>query len=130
MTDSPDEDPLAFTPVPNLRPRHDGWSAERQRMFIQALAVMGAVASAARAAGMSVQSAHMLRKRPGADSFAAAWDAALFQGRQRVWDIAMDRALNGVVKPRFYRGRQVGTKRSFDYRLGSVLNQLALAVWC
>lgn len=117
MTDSSEPDPLAFTPVPNLRPRHDGWSAERQRMFVQALAVMGAVAGAARAVGMSVQSANLLRKRPGAESFAAAWDAALFQSQQRVFDIAMDRAVNGIVKTRYYRGKPVGTKRVFDYRL-------------
>ena len=44
------------------------------------------VASAAKAVGMSVASAYALRKRAGAESFAAAWDTAMDVARDRVWD--------------------------------------------
>jgi hypothetical protein len=64
----------AFDPVP-VRARHDGWTAERQRTFLAALARTGCVRSAAREAKMSRKSAYQLRRRAGAGSFAAAWDA-------------------------------------------------------
>jgi hypothetical protein len=65
-----------FTPVP-VRTRRDGWTAERQRLFIRALAQSPCIDAAARAAGMSRERAYRLRRRPGAESFAAAWDSIL-----------------------------------------------------
>lgn len=109
MTES---DPLAFTPVPTAR-RHDGWAPERQADFIAQLARCGVVSAAARAVGMSPKLAYTLRKRPGADSFAAAWDRAAQEGTCRACDTAIDRALNGVARPVFYRGRQVGERRVY-----------------
>jgi hypothetical protein len=29
----------------------------------------------------------------------------------------MDRALNGISTPRFYKGKQIGTRHHFDHRL-------------
>jgi molybdenum-dependent DNA-binding transcriptional regulator ModE len=46
--------------------RHDGWTPERQRLFLVALAAMGTVDSAAQAVGMSRISAYNLKKRVGA----------------------------------------------------------------
>ncbi|MGI4732852.1 MAG: hypothetical protein ACRYFW_14050 [Janthinobacterium lividum] len=115
--DDPDADPLAFTPVATGSTRHDGWTAQRQRQFVVALSVMGVVGRAARAVGMGAASAYRLRGRPGADEFAAAWDTALAQGRDRAWDVAMDRAVNGIAVPRFYRGRQVATVHRLDNRM-------------
>ena len=43
-------DPIPFEPV-KLRPRHDGWTAERQYRFIQALAETGCVEEACRRVG-------------------------------------------------------------------------------
>jgi hypothetical protein len=63
-----------FLPVP-LRARADGWTAERQGLFIGFLAETGSVAEAARRVGMSRESAWRLRRRAGAASFAHAWDA-------------------------------------------------------
>ena len=110
-------EPIAFDPVPLQRVRRDGWTPERQQRFITALRLTGVVAAAARAVGVSVQSAYRLRERAGAASFAAAWDAAQREGSDRAFDAAIDRALNGYDAPRFYRGRQVGTVRRFDHRL-------------
>lgn len=67
---------LHFAPVP-LKSRHDGWSPDLQRRFVLALAEGAGVGAAARSAGKNRQTAYALRKRPGAGSFAAAWDAAL-----------------------------------------------------
>ena len=115
MTESPDI--LAFAPVPSASARHDGWTPARQREFIDQLARIGVVAAAARAVGLSAKSAYALRKRAGAESFAAAWDAALAEGRDNATDTAIDRALNGVATPVFYRGRQIGERRRFNDRL-------------
>lgn len=127
MTDSPppsanvpEVDPdsaYAFAPVPTRKARHDGWTPLRQRQFIAALAAMGVVDRAAKAVGMSGASAYNLRKRPGAEGFAAAWDAALQEGRDRAFDVAMDRATRGYLTPRYYAGRFVGTTHRLDNRM-------------
>jgi hypothetical protein len=108
---------LAFTPVPNPSNRHDGWTPQRQRDFITALAIAGTVQRAVRAVGMSRQSLYKLRERPGADSFIAAWDIALSLSYDRVFALAMDRAINGITIPRYYKGRQIGTIHRPDLRL-------------
>jgi hypothetical protein len=67
---------------PKIRPktRRDGWTAQRQLRFLDALARTGSVTKAARAAGMSRESAYRLRARKDGALFAAAWDRAL-EGR-------------------------------------------------
>lgn len=109
-------DPLAFTPVPR-RYRHDGWTAERQRGFIRALAETGSVKAAARRIGKTTEGAYQMRLHPGADSFRAAWEAALASGVQRLTDIAMERAVEGVPIPVFHKGEQVGERRWYNDRL-------------
>ncbi|HEU0045126.1 hypothetical protein [Sphingomonas sp.] len=117
MTESPRPDPIPFTPVPTASTRHDGWTPQRQRQFIRALAAMGVVAAAARAVGKSATAAYNLRARPGAEEFAGAWDIALNMGQDRAFELAVDRAINGYHAPRYYRGREVGTVHRFDMRL-------------
>ncbi|MGN6269102.1 MAG: hypothetical protein ACTHM0_04320 [Sphingomonas sp.] len=106
-----------FTPVPLTRRRHDGWTAERQRAFIAALAETGMIAAAARAAGMGVTSAYNLRRRPGAESFARAWTLAETDARRRAYELILEQALCGTTRPRFYRGRFVSTVHALDTRL-------------
>ncbi len=72
---------LHFDPVP-LRARHDGWTPELQRDFILRLARGHRPDEAARRLGKSRQTAYVLRGKPGAESFAAAWDAALSYARR------------------------------------------------
>jgi hypothetical protein len=86
-----------FTPVPLARVRHDGWTPERQRLFLIALAAMGTVDSAAQAVSMSRVSAYKLKGREGAESFAAEWDRAIGFGKAMQYDYAMERAINGVT---------------------------------
>jgi len=105
-----------FTPVP-LRSRRDGWTAERQRAFIAALRRTHSISKAARAAGMSRKSAYRLRERPGAQSFAAAWDKAFAarppRGPSSV-SLLWHRAFYGVTRP-IYRGcEQIGTVNKPD----------------
>lgn len=107
----------AFVPVPRKRDRHDGWTAGRQRDFLEALAHYGIVSAAAEKVGKSAASAYRLRKAEGGESFDAAWDEALSIGMMRLQDIAMDRAINGVAVPRFYKGEVVGEVRWYDNRL-------------
>jgi len=73
---------IAFTPVP-LRLRADGWSRELQLAFVHALAEGAKPGEAARALGKNRQNAYALRRRPGAESFAAAWDEAVAFARRR-----------------------------------------------
>lgn len=105
-----------FTPVP-VRARHDGWTPARQAAFIAALTRSGCVAESCRHVGKTPRSAYTLRERPGAESFAAAWDAALASGVRQIGDAALGRAIHGVAKPVFYRGRQIGERRHFNDRL-------------
>ena len=67
---------IAFTPVP-LRRRADGWSPDMQLRFIVALSHGLTPGEAARSVGKNRQNAYALRNRPGAESFAAAWDAVV-----------------------------------------------------
>lgn len=107
---------LAFAPVPRKH-RFDGWTADRQRAFIAALAETGSVKAAAARINMSTEGAYYLRRQPGADAFRAAWEAALATGVQRLTDIALDRAIEGVPVPVFHKGEQVGEKRWYNDRL-------------
>ncbi|WP_374944435.1 hypothetical protein [Sphingomonas sp.] len=107
----------AFTPVPRRKPRHDGWTAARQRAFIEALAQTGSVSHAAARVNMAAEGAYQLRRAPGSESFRAAWAAALDYGVQHLADLAIDRARDGVAVPIFHDGKQVGEKRWYNDRL-------------
>lgn len=68
--------PGFFHPVP-VRSRRDGWTVVRQCCFLAHLYLTGSVLGAARAVGMSRESAYRLRARAGAEGFAAQWDRVL-----------------------------------------------------
>jgi len=106
-----------FLPVPRKSARHDGWTPERQRGFIQALMDTGSVKSAAHAVNMTPEGAYALRRHPGGASFRKAWEQALAAGIQRLEDLAMDRALNGEEVPVYSYGKLVGTRRVYNDRL-------------
>ena len=108
-----------FKWVPVLRrPRSDGWTPQRQVDFIAALADTGCVEQAARDVGMSVVSCYRLRRLPGAEAFAQAWEAAIAQAAQRLVDVAFERAIHGTTEPVFNReGIQIGLRRRQSDRL-------------
>lgn len=105
-----------FDPVP-VKPRHDGWTPERQRGFIEALAATACVADAARCVGMSETSAYNLYARPDASAFRAAWDAALQFAVVKLEAAIFSRAIHGVPVPHYYKGELVGEHRKYDDRL-------------
>lgn len=106
-----------FVPVPRKCARHDGWTPQRQRAFIEALADTGSVEAASKAVDMSQSGAYHLRRQPGAESFRAAWAAALDLGVERLEDVAMERALNGVEEEYFSDGKLVAKRRRYNDRL-------------
>ena len=99
------------------RPRHDGWSPEKQHDFIAALAASGCVTEAAKSVGMTTKSAYRLRARPDASYFRQAWDVALDFAIRLLGEAAFSRALHGVSRPVFYQGEQIGERRHYDERL-------------
>ena len=121
-TEAPGEpDAIAFTPVPRQRNRRHGWNEERQRGFIAALARCGTVSAAARSVGMTARSAYRLLDAPGADSFAAAWDAAFDQGFAAMQAAALERALHGAFVPVYRRGQLVRVEHRQADRLAIAL---------
>jgi hypothetical protein len=105
-----------FDPVP-VQPRRDGWTPERQRGFIEALAATACVEDAARAVGMSATSAYNLCARPDAVAFRAAWDAALDFAAGHLKAAVFSRAIHGVPVPHYYKGELVGEHRRYNDRL-------------
>jgi hypothetical protein len=63
--------------MPPAKPRFDGWTPDRQLVFLETLARTRSVSAASISAGMSRESAYRLRRRAGAGLFAAAWDRAM-----------------------------------------------------
>ncbi|HTI31958.1 MAG TPA: hypothetical protein VL405_07475, partial [Sphingomonas sp.] len=111
---------LGFEPVA-LRERADGWLPERQVEFVEALAECGCVAEACKRVGMSEGAAYKLRARPDAVQFRRAWRAAIAHAMDRLAEAAFSRALNGVSRPIFYKGEQVGERVYYDERLTQFL---------
>ena len=114
--------PPFFVPVP-LRTRRDGWTVARQCGFLAQLYVTGSVALAARAVGMSRNSAYRLRAREGAEGFAQAWDHVLTppgSGRvarrrtdfRKVTQAALQHRVEaGLVQPVLFRGEMRAVRK-------------------
>src|SRR3546814_8662565 len=61
--------------------------------------------------------AYPVRARADAQSFRYAWDCALDHAIGRLGDAVLSRAINGVARPVFYQGEQIGERRHYDERL-------------
>ena len=107
---------ITFQAVP-VRYRHDGWTAERQIAFVEKLVDCGSITAACKHVGMSRESVRKLRRRYCGRSFRDACDAALDCSYAELEEAAAERAKNGVARPVFYKGEQVGEWRHFDERL-------------
>ncbi|MBO9622219.1 MAG: hypothetical protein J7500_05855 [Sphingomonas sp.] len=112
-------DPAEYRWVPVRRiPRLDGWTEEKQRRFIETLADTGLVNAAARAVGMSRESAYRLRRSAHGAAFARAWDAARHHAGALIEDIAFERAIEGVEQEIYNdRGEVVAARLVHDNRL-------------
>lgn len=113
----PPEDFRLFTPVPLKRIRRNGWTSDKQRAFIMALAELGNISMAARSVGMSPRGAYGLRDRAGAESFAEAWDRALLMGLEHARDLAIQRVVSGIEVPIIRAGKVVGTRMAYQHQL-------------
>lgn len=116
--------PDAYTPedyrwVPvRRRPRYDGWTDEKQRRFIEMLADTGLVNHAAKAVGMTRESAYRLRRSAHGAAFARAWDAARQHAGCALEDISFERAIEGVEHNVYDQyGEVICTKRVYNDRL-------------
>jgi hypothetical protein len=107
---------IPFEPA-EPRARIDGWSADKQRDFVEALADCGIIREAAARVGMSEKSVGRLRRRADGASFARACDAAKRLGAERLWSIAYERSIEGTVKRHYYHGELKAEERVFDNRL-------------
>ena len=117
---SPSEPGTLPRAVP-LRARHDGWTPQRQHDFIAALAETGCVTEAAATVKVTPRSAYRLRARADANIFRQAWDIALDYAIRNLTDAALARSINGVARPVFYKGEQVGERRYYNERLTQFL---------
>ena len=115
----PAYDPADYRWVPVRRvPRLDGWTEEKQRRFIETLADTGLVNAAAKAVGMSRESAYRLRRAGHGAAFARAWDAARHHAGGLIEDIAFERAIEGVEQEVYNDcGEVTATKLVHDNRL-------------
>ena len=105
-----DDDPLlAFAPYLHTAPRRNSITPDLQRRFVATLAATGIVKQAAKSIGKSLEALYKLRHKPGAEGFAAAWDAALERGVQRLEDCALERAIRGTPTPIVSGGELLGT---------------------
>ena len=112
------DDPLlGFAPVPHKQLRRNSIGPERQRKFIAHLAATGIVTEAARHIGASMEALYKLRKRPGAEEFDAAWDAAVDRGVARLEEGALARAIEGEERMVVSGGQILGTERRHNEAL-------------
>ncbi|QTD55245.1 hypothetical protein [Parasphingorhabdus cellanae] len=121
MTSSPHIPSEQDLPEPTLRPQHNGWSKPKMRSFLEALAASGSVTTAAKSVYMTRDSAYKLRARLAGTPFDLAWEAALENALRQITHEAVDRAINGVAQPIFWKGEQIGEKRVFNENLTKFL---------
>lgn len=106
-----------FPPVQLQRRRPDGWTAERQRNFIAALAETGCVSEACAEVGIKPRSAYRLRQHPGAEAFRKAWDHAQSLAAARLTALAWERAIHGTAECLYKNGELIAERRRPNDRL-------------
>ncbi len=95
----------------------DHWTPPKMAEFLRMLSATHSVSAAARSVGMARQSAYRLRSRLKGKAFDLAWDVAFHHSYDNLAHAALERALNGVEIPVFFKGEQIGSYRRFDERL-------------
>jgi hypothetical protein len=115
-------DPI--TPPPSAEPNGPRWTNRKMVEFLRALATTHSVTDAAKSVGMSRQSAYKQRSRLKGKAFDIAWDQAFTQSYCNLPYAALERALNGIEVPHYYKGELIGTSRRYDERLTVALLKL------
>jgi hypothetical protein len=114
ITDHADVVPAPTVPEFDIAPtrkRHAGWTAEKQRKFIEHLSLTGHVGEACALVGVASSSAYRLKHKVGAESFSRAWDHALRLCPTRLVSIGLDWAVNGRVERHYKNGELVMERR-------------------
>lgn len=118
--------PAGVTIMPALtRTRTDGWTQQRQRQFLRALADTGRYGEAAARVGLSSEAARAFRARSPA--FQAMCDKALAEGGTTIEEAAYVRAVEGWEEPIVHRGQVIGYRRRFSDVLTKTLLQQTTA---
>jgi hypothetical protein len=106
-------------------PRHTGRrstrarrTAEKRRIFLDALAKGRSVGGAAAAAGVSRRTPYKWRKSA---KFAKDWDEHEDMGTDLIEDAATRRAVDGVKRPVFQQGRKVGEVTEYSDHMTAIL---------
>ena len=101
--------------------RYDGWTPDRQRTFLEAIAEGHTVFTACVKVGMAVSSAYALRRRAAGAGFALGWRAANLIARDKVADTLLARAIDGQVETLTRQNGDTVTRHRFDNRLASTM---------
>ena len=104
--------------APTAGPHGEGhtlFSPRRQAEFLTSLQLFGNVRLAAKAAGVSAQTAY--RQRRASPALRKAWDAALLAARDHAEQVLASRALDGWEEAVFYHGEEVARRRRYSDRL-------------
>ena len=99
--------------------RHDGWTPERQRTFLEAIADGYSTETACRVAGMSSSAAYAFKKRAAGQAFALGWRAAALLGRDRIADTMLARAIDGYTETVTRPNGDVIERHRFNNRLAT-----------
>ena len=100
-------------------PRHDGWTPDRRRGFLEAIAEGLTVEAACAHVGMSKASVYALRLRDRA--FALGWSGATLRARDALADALLTRAMDGQVETWTRPDGSEGSRRRYDNRLALAL---------
>ncbi|WP_375270974.1 hypothetical protein [Sphingomonas sp.] len=118
--DQPPEPEAHAAPAPAPAPtRHDGWTPDRQRSFVEAIAGGDTVEQACRRVALTVSSAYALRRRTNGAAFALAWDGARLLAREALADTLLTRALEGQEETITRADGSTVTRYRHDNRLAT-----------
>ena len=99
--------------------RTDGWTPERQRLFVEGIAGGDTVDRACARVALSPASAYAFRRRAAGAAFALAWDGARLLARETLADTLLTRALEGQEEVITRPDGSVVTRHRFDNRLAT-----------
>ena len=95
-------------------------SKRKRSVFLKCLAETGKVGESARAAGyLSTETLRSFRKND--EDFAEAWDLATSAAGDLLEEEAIRRAVDGTLKPVFYKGEIVGQEIQYSDSLMAIL---------
>ena len=108
------------------RMRVDGFTGEKQVVFLESVAAGFTVTEAAERAGISVTAVYNYRNRREGRAFNIAWEAASRRARRPLADLLHERSVRGQAETlRDKEGALVGTRHRHDNRLAiAILTRL------